>query len=526
MATTRGKQQEAQRPVSTFPRPVGETVLLYTVVIVCGAVLMAFEIVGSRILSPYFGNSIFVWGSLISIVLAALSLGYYLGGLIADRRPTFPTLGVLLTLPGVMIFVLPFLYPALNQAIADLDLGARGSPLAASLVLFLVPSVFLGTVSPFAVRLQASTVATVGSTAGTLYALSTVGSIAGTLLTAFLFIAVLGVRTITHALGATLLLLALALFLAARRLYAALLVGSLSLLLILVVVWRDRTAGAEKGVVWEKDSFYHRITIREDGIARYMDFDNLRQSGISLTDPHDLLLLYSRYMVLGMAFRPEAKTVLFIGLGGGSIPKRIHKDFPELTVDAVEIDPAVHAAAVRFFGVREDERLRVHVQDGRLFVRAARRPYDIAFLDAYNSDTIPFHMVTAEFYRELLERLSPRGVVVANVIGAVSGRFSALPRAVYKTLRAVFPQVYVFPVIRGGVVPRDFPSNIIFVATRDPDRLTRGQVQQRVLALQGKLLAPSEALAYASALWDGPLPTGDVPLLSDDFAPVDLLLAL
>src|SRR5512140_3564762 len=123
--------------------------LLHAVVFVCGAVLMALEIVGSRVLAPYFGNSIFVWGSLISVVLAALSLGYWLGGMLADRRPRYGVLAFLIAVPGTLIALLPFVYPALNRSLAASDLGPRSAPLLSCLVLFLVPSVFLGTVSPF-----------------------------------------------------------------------------------------------------------------------------------------------------------------------------------------------------------------------------------------------------------------------------------------------------------------------------------------------------------------------------------------
>src|SRR5256712_1086016 len=167
--------------------------LVNIIVFVSGAVLMGLEIVGSRVLAPYFGNSIFVWGSLISVVLAALSLGYYCGGRLSERNPSFGRLLALLLIPGIMISLLPFIYPTVNLWIATVDFGTRLNPLIASTIFFLVPSVFLGTISPYAIRLAATTVATVGSTAGSLYALSTCGSIFGTLFTAFYLIPAIGV---------------------------------------------------------------------------------------------------------------------------------------------------------------------------------------------------------------------------------------------------------------------------------------------------------------------------------------------
>src|SRR3990172_4148128 len=235
----RHAQEHAEKSGSRGP--AANPWLLHAVVFVCGAVLMGLEIVGSRILAPYFGNSIFVWGSLISVVLAALSLGYWLGGIAADRWPRLSVLGVLIAVPGIMIALLPFAYPALNRAIATGDLGTRLSPLVSCAVLFLVPSVFLGTISPFAVRLQARAVASVGTTAGGLYAVSTAGSIAGTLITAFYLITILGVGNIVHGLGLTLLLTAAGVFLGDRRVGRASVALLAMGLVVFAVAWGERT---------------------------------------------------------------------------------------------------------------------------------------------------------------------------------------------------------------------------------------------------------------------------------------------
>src|SRR5499425_1005456 len=183
--------------------------LLNVVVFISGGVLMALEIVGSRVLAPYFGSSIFVWGSLISVVMAALSLGYYWGGWLSAREPSYARLLTLLLIPGIVIFFLPFIYPTVNEWVAGVDFGTRLNPLIASSIFFLLPGVFLGTVSPYVIRLAATRLSTVGSTAGTLYALSTCGSIFGTLLTAFYLIPLIGVSNIIHFLGMILICLSL-----------------------------------------------------------------------------------------------------------------------------------------------------------------------------------------------------------------------------------------------------------------------------------------------------------------------------
>ncbi len=515
--------ERADKPASGQSR--ANPWLLHSVVFVCGAVLMGLEIVGSRILAPYFGNSIFVWGSLISVVLAALSLGYWLGGIVADRWPRLSVMGLLIAIPGVMIAVLPFGYPSLNRAIAGSDLGARLSPLVSCLVLFLAPSVFLGTVSPFAVRLQARAVTTVGATAGALYAVSTAGSIVGTLITAFYLILVLGVANIVHGLGLTLLLAAAAVFVGERRVGWAGTSLVCAGLLLLAVVWWAQTRATVPGLLLDMDSFYNHIHIADDSGTRYMDFDNLRQSAMLLEDPWELRLRYTRFLVLALAFQPEPKRVLILGLGGGSFPKRLYRDFPQVEVDAVDIDPEVLAIAKRYFQVPEDSRLRLHALDGRRFVQQTTTKYDLIFLDAYNSDTIPFHLTTREFYREVEARLAPGGIVVSNIIGALRGPESAFFRAMYRTLAETFPAVHVIPTYD---VSRGFPFgeiNIILIATEGRTRLTRAELMARVGRVGGRLVPASDLAEYASHLLELPILVSDVPTLTDDFAPVEILRA-
>src|ERR1043166_1070325 len=290
-------------------------VLLNIVVFVSGAVLMALEIVGSRVLAPYFGSSIFVWGSLISVIMAALSLGYYWGGWLSAREPSYSRLLTLLVIPGVIIFFLPFVYPTINEWVASIDFGNRLNPLIASSVLFLLPGVFLGTISPYVIRLAATTLSLVGSTAGTLYAVSTCGSICGTLLTAFYLIPLMGVSNIIHALGITLVCLSLLVMpmVRVRTVTMARAVTTLSVILGSIFMSWPPSAWARLKTILEKDTFYHRIRVEEDDEARYMYFDRTLQSAMNLKDPTALRLVYSRYTSLGFTFRPDAKKMLIVG---------------------------------------------------------------------------------------------------------------------------------------------------------------------------------------------------------------------
>jgi len=497
-------------------------VLHNVVVFISGAVLMALEIVGSRVLAPYFGSSIFVWGSLISVVMTALSIGYYWGGWLSAREPSYAKLLLLLVIPGVVIFFLPFVYPAINEWIAIMDLGVRLSPLVACSALFLLPGIFIGTISPYVIRLAATQLNTVGSTAGTLYAVSTCGSIAGTLLTAFYLIPVLGVSNIIHALGITLVCLSLVVvpLIRLNRVSVTRAVAVVSVLFGWINLGWTPIAWAK--TLMQKDTFYHRIRIEEDDEARYMYFDRTLQSAMTLKDPTALRLIYSRYTSLGFTFRADAKKMLLIGLGGGSIPKKLNKEFPNMEIDAVELDPEVIKLAKDHFNIKEGKQLRLHAQDGRLFLTRTQNQYDIIMLDAYFTDAMPFHLATKQFFELAQKKLTPNGIIVANLISAVTGPSGKIARAFARTLRQVYPQTYIFASRRPDNVSLETIQNVIVIATRDKQRIDIKEIVKRASALD-KGLFPDPVQDIAVAYFDRQLPE-DVPILTDDYAPTDNLL--
>ena len=500
-------------------------ILLNFVVFVSGAVLMALEIVGSRVLAPYFGSSIFVWGSLISVVMAALSIGYYWGGWLSARQPSYGRLLTLLLIPGMLIFVLPFVYPTVNEWVASIDFGSRLNPLIACSVYFLLPGVFLGTISPYVIRLAATELSTVGSTAGTLYAVSTCGSIFGTVLTAFYLIPLMGVTNIIHSLGITLAALSLVVLplLRLRRLSMVRAVTTLSVLLGSITTPWSPSAWARMKTLVEKDTFYHRIRVEEDDEARYMYFDQTLQSAMNLKDPTALRLIYSRYTSLGFAFQPDAKKMLIIGLGGGSIAKKIQKEFPSLEIDAVEIDPEVIQIAKSHFNVRENKNLRLHAQDGRQFLTRTQNRYDIILLDAYYKDTMPFHLATKEFFELAHRKLTPNGILVANLISAITGPSGKIARAIVKTQRQVFAQTYIFAARRPDNVSIETVQNVIIIANKNKTRIDIKDIVKRASTFDNSLF-PEPLQDITVAYYDGALPDKDVPVLTDDYAPTDNLL--
>lgn len=496
--------------------------VLRIVVFGSGAILMGLQIVGSRLIAPFFGSSVYVWGGLISIFLAALSLGYYLGGMLADRWPRPPLLAGLLAAAGVSVLALTVVARPVLAAFDAWNLGPRLDPLLASVVLFTVPSVLMGSTSPFAIKLVARDLATVGSSAGGLYAISTTGSIAGTVGTAFFLVPALGVRTIISLLGGGLLVLAgLLLLWSGRTLRPAL----ASVVLVAIAAGVGRAAPIAlptQRVLYEKDSAYHQISVLEDGINRYLRFNRSFQGGMVLRDPFESPFLYTSYSHLAHAFHPAIRRVLVVGLGAGSIPKRFNRDYAGLTTDSVELDPAVVDVAKRFFEVREDARHRIIVADGRVYLRRHEVRYDLIVLDAYFAEGIPFHLATREFLELTRDRLAPGGIVVSNIIGALDGPQSRLFRALYKTYGRVFPGLYPFPTAFGvGRNPAETRTIILVATGRAGIRSEEILATAQQLRASGRVRLPLDR--YARDHYDRRIPTDDVPLLTDDYAPVDIL---
>jgi spermidine synthase len=528
-------------------------------VFLAGGVLLGLEIAASRVLAPYFGNSLFVWGALIGVVLAGLSAGYWAGGTLADRLPTPRLLIGAIGISALLVLAIPFVDQQVLEWVVEWDPGPRASPLVAAIALFGVPSVILGSVSPIAVRLSARSLERLGRTAGSLYALSTAGSIAGTFVTSFWLIPELGTDQVL-AVGALGLLAATAILAAGQRLVLELAVAlALTGASVGAVValapeqggrltgaaaqnWsplyrlRDNEAGADDAaalsrdsgyeIVAAKDTRYHRMVVADDATTRYLRFDSSFQSAMFLDDPFATRFEYSDYLQLALAYRPSSRRILFIGLGGGSAPKRMWRDFPSLRQHVIEIDPEVVDAAYRWFELPRDDRLTVDVDDGRRWLARNEERWDAIVLDAFYADSIPFHLATSEFLELALSRLEPGGLLVTNMIGSVTGSQSRLLRSLVRTYRSVFPTVSVHPVFEEGR-PRDPTEtlNVILVASESPAP-SKAFLRERWADVRARSKGAPDLNHAIANRWDREIPTRDVPLLTDDYAPTDALLLL
>lgn len=513
--------------------------MLELIVFVCGACLMGLEFLAARMLAPTLGSSLFVWGSVISIVMVALSIGYWLGGQVADRFGSTRTLAPVIAGAGLFTVIIPSLTDVVLPLVSGL--GARTGSLVASAIVFFVPSLLLAMVSPLGVRLAANRgVDHIGRSAGGLYAISTAGSIAGTIATAFWLIPLLSLDGLVVGIGFALFVASiLATRLPGRQTEPAIsgrLGRALSIAtpitiavgvflggLVLLAPQGAAIANATgERVLMEKDTQYHRLIVTEDDDERVMRFDRSRQSAMYLDDPFETSFDYPQYFHLAMALKPEAERVLVVGLGGGSAVKRMWRDYPEMRIDVVEIDPEVVKAAEQYFEMPDDERIRVDVEDGRRYLQATDETYDIIFMDAYHADALPFHLTTQEFFSEAKERLNPGGVLVYNVISSVEGDRSDLFRSMYRTANSVWDRLYVFPIGYGTDGSREANRNIIVLAT--DSRMPADELTARIRDRVGGRVTISRFEEFARDLYPDAVKTDDVPLLTDQHAPTDSLI--
>ena len=279
---------------------------------------------------------------------------------------------------------------------------------------------------------------------------------------------------------------------------------------------------AGEQVLFRKDTQYHRITVTEDATTRHLRFDKSHQSAMDLKDGFTSRIKYPDYLHLPMALNPNAKKVLVLGLGGGTITKRYWRDYAGVKVDSVEIDPVVVDVAKRYFGLPEDDRLRTFTQDARRYVQTHEDTYDIIIVDAYYNDALPFHLTTEEFLREVKSRLNPGGVLAYNVISPVEGDKSQLFRSMYRTASGVWDHLWAFPIGLGDDGVTETNRNIIVMAT-DAD-LPRAVVLGRIRDRVGGRVTIQGFDTFGKDLYTGVVEQADVPKLTDAHAPVDSLI--
>jgi spermidine synthase len=419
------------------------------VIFMVGAITMIFEIVGSRLLGPYLGTSVYVWTSLIGIVFASLSLGYWLGGLISVRKPGFFMLFVMLGLSAVFVLLATLGNTYMLDRVVKYIPGLRLRATIASVLLFAPASLFFGMVLPLGVKLMISQLSTSGRLVGSLYALSTLGSIMGTFAAGFVLLPVMGHVNILFSLVLVLLVLAFIILIAEKKLLLT--TVPLAAILLVVVLWNHQSSRPRDYI--DVDTQYNRVIIyqttdtKTNKPIRMLRINDESSSAMFTDQDNDLVFDVLKYYRLVDHFVPGFTHSLMIGGSGYAFPKDYLMRHPDAFIDVVEIDPGLTRLARKYFNLPDDPRLQIIHDDGRIFLNRTKNRYDAVFMDAYKSMiTIPFQLTTREAVQRIYDVLSVDGAVFANIISTLNPENNRFLQAQTVTYQSVFPRVLLFAV--------------------------------------------------------------------------------
>lgn len=485
--------------VTRAPAPPRATAFLWlATAALTGAIVMAMELTAFRLYAPYFGNSIYVWGSLISVVMVALSAGYALGGWMADRWPSDVVLFFLVLGSGVYQLVIVFV---MRAVLLKLWLwGEFAGPVSATLIIFGPPMTALAMCSPFVIRLLASA-GHVGITVGKVFALSTVGSIAGVLGTSFYLVPRFGTRVTLEILCAASVVIGAGGLLMRKNVASA-------LVILAALLFITPPSAPSPTIIWSGESAYNWIAVLEGKGYRLLALNDAqffqtiekvgsRSSGFYLDE-----------FALGPVIVP-AKNLLVLGMGAGGSIKASRAVAPDLEVDAVEIDPEVVRVAQEFFALpKNDARLHIHIADARPWLAQHAEKRDIIHIDLFQGGPyVPFYLTTVEFFELVHSRLADRGVLIVNVYD--TSKSQELLNAMGATMLRVFPVVCVHST-EGG-------NHIVFAFR---EKRTREEIASSLKAGGGPDWVKALATKAANQMVEF-APPKNATIFTDDKAPIE-----
>ncbi len=487
--------------------------LLLATVFYTGAVVLIVEVLAVRILAPYFGSTMYSVSSVLSVVLAALSVGYYFGGKWSDSHPSKKLFFGIIFVSGISLIAMQLLtlyvVPDWSESLSMIT-----GPLWVSIILFFIPSFLLGTLSPLVIKLFSvgETMDTIGSLAGKVFFWSTLGSIVGSLLSGFVLIPSFGLNNIVRGLAISLLLIgAIGLFIDNKKK----LIGSLILVIVLSGASLLMVEKVEALISYE--GIYQRISVIDSDYkgtpARLLMLDKNPSSAVDKTD-NSVIFTYTKYYKLYKYFAPEMKSALVLGGGAFIVPEALVNSSPEVTVEAVEIEPSLFNLGKEYFGVKDSDRLIVSNDDGRVYLKQTKKKYDLIFGDVFHSlYGVPVQFTTKEFYVLSKSKLNNNGVIMVNAIGQLSNRAPSFLMSEIKTFRSVYPNSYFLAVYSPSSSKL---QNVMMIGVNGDQAFDWNSIKEKELID----LTKNKLVDLSAYDW------GNYELLTDDFAPVDYYNAI
>jgi len=492
----------------------GQFLFLLMTAIICGALIMVIEVLGSRVVGPFFGVSLFVWTSLISVTLLALAIGYAIGGFLSDKYPQTRYLYYFIFAAGVFTLAIPFIKVLVLKAC--MPMGLRAGAFMSTAILFGPPLIMLGCVSPYLAKTATEELSKLGRVVGSLYALSTLGSTVGTIATGFVLIAYMGVDNIFYMVGSMLILLSISYMLIFERKLWPL--AGILVLFIVVPQQQPKVRVAEDGtrieIKYHHNSYYGDLKVVDysykDRHIRELLIDGQAQGGIDMSNQLTFFDYIYYVQFLSKMNQPDGKSCLVIGMGLGIVPSWFEKQ--GIPCDVVDIDPTVFTVSMLFNPY--DHKGQFYTDDARYYLSTTEKRYDYLILDVFNGEVTPSHLVSIEALALIKQKLSPIGVLTINLAGSLHTK-TFMTASVIKTLSNVFDQVEIYPVTK--LEGSDGVGNLIVLAYQGNARaLTKlaPNLQQIHPRLEAKISENLGARFYF------PENTPAI-ILTDDYNPID-----
>lgn len=385
---------------------------LGVIAFVAGFVLMAFELAGARILAPSIGSSTYVWTSVIGVIIAALSLGYWLGGRVADARGYLIDVARLALLAGLAICLTLLTYRSVLAWLADAGGDPRWQGVLASLILFAPTSLVLGMISPYLVKLNIRSLDVSGRSVASLSALNSIGGIVGTFVTGFVLFGYIGSH---ETLAITALLMIGVSWLAASKIqWKWRLFITASLLLVGVLPPQANALTIET-------PSSHYTVYEDDGQRFLLTGPRGAQSGVIIDQPDALSFEYTRQLAEVVKYAPAKDSMLLLGGGAFTLPRYLAGQYPDAQIDVVEIDPKLVGIAREHFFYDDPPNVDIIIGDGRTYLNQTEKKYDIVLADVYSDMQVPFTFMTREYGRQLARVTNKQGIVAANIIASFDG---------------------------------------------------------------------------------------------------------
>jgi predicted membrane-bound spermidine synthase len=494
---------------------------LYFSVFITGAAVLIIEVAAVRMLSPYYGSSLYVFSSVLTIILSALSIGYWVGGMRADKKHSVDELFKIITLSGLTVLALELVALIILPKVG-VDLGAKFGPLILSMGLFFIPAFLLGIVSPYIIKIQSLTTKSekIGSVVGKTFFWGTTGSIAGSLLTGYWLIPTFGVQKSVLAVAFALIILGVVMPILLRRpLNKKWILVVLLISVSLTFAVKSYAKNSNAGYLYLGEGLYSSIKIHDsvlnNRIIRILNRDTNNSSAIFLSGD-ELVFDYTKFVEFYSHLKPDSKNFLMLGGGAYTVPRRLSKLDPNLDMDVVEIEPVLYELAQIYFDFKPTENIKNYSMDARIFLNQTDKKYDVIFADTFGTDlAAPFHLTTFEFYKLAQSHMTENSLLIINYIGTPNGPRPSLTGSLIKTITTVFPNTKAYAL---NPEEKTEVQNIIFISRNGEQKIN---LEDQVLYSTYQTDRKISDLEIDLSVYD----LEEEYLMTDDHAPVEKLMA-